>query len=147
MTDDQIRAILARVKTIALVGFSANPDRPSHRVARFLVGKGYRVIPVNPGLAGQMFGAEPVVARLADIDGPVDMVDVFRQSDALPGLVVEALARFPDLDVLWTQLGVVHEGAAAQARAAGVTVVQNRCPAIEFPRLFGGQSRADIALV
>lgn len=134
MTNDaEIRHILTSVKTIAVVGFSANPDRPSHEVALFLQGKGFKVVPVNPGLAGQTQIGETVYGRLADIPEPVDMVDVFRASDAVAGVMDEAIAI--KAKVVWTQLGVVDEQAAEKGRAAGLQVVMNRCPAIEMPRL------------
>jgi predicted CoA-binding protein len=136
MTDDDLRAVLTRARVIALVGFSANPARPSHQVARYLVDHGYRVIPVNPGLAGQVFLGETVQANLADIADDVDLVDIFRQSDAVPALVTEALARWPDLQTIWMQIGVTHDAAAEMALARGVAVVQDRCPKIEIPRLF-----------
>lgn len=135
MQDDQLRAILQRTKVIALVGASANPARPSHQVAQYLIDQGYRVIPVNPGLAGQHLLGETVHATLADVPDDVDMVDIFRQSDAVPGVVDAALARWPDLQTIWMQLGIRHEGAAATAHARGVDVVQDRCPKIELPRL------------
>jgi len=136
MTDDDlIRDLLGRVRTIALVGFSANPDRPSHGVARVLQRCGYRVIPVNPGLAGQTHLGEKVRASLADVPEAVDMVDVFRRSEEVAGVVDQALERFPDLMGIWTQLDVRDDAAAAVARARGVAVVQDRCPAIEIPRL------------
>ena len=132
-TDAEIRHILTRVKTIAVVGFSANPDRPSHEVALFLKSKGFTVIPVNPGLAGQTQIGETVYASLADIPVPVDMVDVFRASDAVAGVMEEAIAI--KAKVVWTQLGVEDRQAAEKGRAAGLQVVMNRCPAIEMPRL------------
>ncbi|MEI4260361.1 CoA-binding protein [Roseovarius sp. D0-M9] len=135
MTDDMIHKILQRTRRIALVGASANPARPSHGVMRFLLAKGYDVVPVNPGLAGQSLLGQQVVGHLADIEGDVDMVDVFRASEHVPGVVDEALVRFPDLGTIWMQLGVVHEGAADTARARGVDVIMDRCPAIEYPRL------------
>jgi predicted CoA-binding protein len=131
-TDAEIRDILTRVKTIALVGWSPKPDRPSHRVAAFLAARGYRVIPVNPGQAGQSALGETVVATLAEA-GPVDMVDIFRRSEEAGGVVDEAIAA--GASVVWMQLGVVDEAAAARARAAGLQVVMDRCPAIEIPRL------------
>ncbi|WP_322892893.1 MULTISPECIES: CoA-binding protein [unclassified Yoonia] len=137
MSDDLLRDILTRTKVIALVGASANPARPSHQVARYLGQQGYRVIPVNPGLAGQELLGEVVYATLADIPDDVDMVDIFRQPDAVPALVDEALARWPDLQTIWMQIGVTHEAAAQVARARGVDVVQDRCPKIELARLFG----------
>lgn len=133
--DPLIRSILLSVKTIAMVGASANPARPSHGVLEFLIGRGYRLFPVNPGLAGdELFGAR-VYARLADVPGPIDMVDVFRNSQAAAETVEEALA-LPHLPkVIWMQLGVRNGAAAARARARGVTIIQNRCPKIEYARL------------
>lgn len=134
-TDADIRDILTSVKTIAVVGWSPNPERPSHRVAAFLRSQGYRVIPVNPGVAGQDAGhAAPVAASLSEIGEPVDMVDIFRRSGDVPPVVDEALT-LPGLQAIWMQLGIEHVSAAEQARAAGVRVVQNRCPAIDIPRL------------
>ena len=132
-TDDQIRAILQDVKTIALVGWSPKPDRPSHRVAAFLKAKGYRVIPVNPGQAGQVALGETVRASLAEIGEPVDMVDIFRRSEEA-GAVADEAVRL-GAKVVWMQLGVVDAAAAARARAAGLKAVMDRCPAIEIPRL------------
>jgi uncharacterized protein len=131
-TDADIRDILTSVKTIALVGWSPKPDRPSHRVAAFLKARGYRVIPVNPGQAGQQALGETVVATLAEA-GPVDMVDIFRRSEEA-GAVADEAVRL-GAKVVWMQLDVVDEAAASRARAAGVKVVMNRCPAIEIPRL------------
>lgn len=135
MTDDDIRRILGAVRTIAVVGWSPKTDRPSHRVAAFLKAKGFRVIPVNPGQAGQEALGEVVRASLAEIGGGVDMVDIFRRSEEAGAVVDEALAALPGLRAVWMQLGVVDEAAAARARAAGVEVVMDRCPAVEMPRL------------
>lgn len=132
--DDVIARVLRDSKVIALVGASAKPERPSHRVMSFLQARGYRVIPVNPGLAGQELLGEQIYARLSDIPDDVDMIDVFRAPDAVPGIVQEALAHWPDLGAIWMQLGVVHDAAAAQARARGVDVVMDRCPKIELSR-------------
>jgi predicted CoA-binding protein len=143
-SDDLLRRVLTRTHTIVLVGASANPLRPSHGVMRFLLSKGYRVIPVNPGLAGQTLMGQTVHARLADIPDDADMIDIFRQSDMVPGIVAEALTRWPNLQTIWMQLGVQHDAAAKAAEARGVTVIQNRCPAIEFPRLFGQLSLAGV---
>jgi predicted CoA-binding protein len=137
MTDAELKSILTRVKRIAILGVSANPVRPSYFVARYLKLKGFTIVPVNPGLAGQDLLGERVYDSLAEVPGDVDMVDVFRRSDAVPGIVDEALARWPQLDVIWLQLGVHHDAAAAVATARGVTVVQDRCPKIEYQRLFG----------
>ena len=133
--DQIIRTLLREVKTIALVGWSPKPERPSHRVAAFLVDKGYRVIPVNPGQAGATALGEQVRASLSDIDGPVDMVDIFRRSEEVGAVVDEALERFPKLRAIWMQLGVEDAEAAQRAQARGVSVVMNRGPAIEIPRL------------
>ncbi len=135
--DALLRQVFTRTKVIAVAGFSPNPARPSHYVAQFLQQAGYRVIPVNPGHAGETHLGERVRATLADIDEPVDMLDIFRRSDAVPALVAEALAHLPGLSTIWMQLGVEHAGAAAEAEARGITVIQNRCPKIEYPRLFG----------
>ncbi|MBC7139451.1 MAG: CoA-binding protein [Defluviimonas sp.] len=141
-TDSFLRDTLQSTRVIAVVGFSPDPARPSHSVARYLRQMGYRVIPVNPGQAGKTLLGETVVARLSDIptDVPVDMVDIFRRSDAVPEVVDEAMAALPHLRTIWMQLGVAHAGAAEKARAAGLAVVEDRCPRIEIPRLFGGAS-------
>ena len=135
MTDDDIRRILSTVRTIAVVGWSPKPDRASHGVAAFLKRKGFRVIPVNPGQAGQEALGEVVRASLAEIGEPVDMVDIFRRSEEAGAVVDEALAVLPGLKAVWMQLGVADEAAAARARARGVEAVMDRCPAIEMPRL------------
>ncbi len=136
-SDAHLRDILTRTKTVAVVGVSTNPVRPSYYVARYLSLKGYTVIPVNPGHAGKtLFGAE-IVGSLSEIDRRVDMVDIFRRSDAVPPIVDEALEQFPDLQTIWMQIGVEHAKAAARAEARGVDVIMNRCPKIEYQRLFG----------
>lgn len=137
MTDDaELRLILRQTRVIALVGWSPNPDRPSHGVARVLHSRGYRVIPVNPGQAGRDCGLGEVVrASLADIGEPVDMVDIFRRSEEAGPVCEDALRLFPALGTVWMQLGVVNEPAAALARARGVRVVMDRCPLIEIRRL------------
>lgn len=139
--DDYIRDILQSVKVVALVGASPDPSRPSNAVMRYLQERGYRVIPVNPGQAGKTINGATVAARLADIDEPVDMVDVFRASNYLPAVVEEALALPQAPKVIWSQLGVRDDEAAALAERAGVKVVMNRCPAIEIPRLLGSPVR------
>jgi uncharacterized protein len=133
--DTKIAAIIKHSKTIAIVGFSANPARASHGVAKFWADRGARVIGVNPGLAGQVFFGEPVVAFVADLPDGLDMIDVFRQSEAVAGIVEEALARFESLPAIWLQLGVQDVAAAAKATARGVDVISNRCPKIEAHRL------------
>ena len=136
MTTPDITRIADETRTIAVVGLSPNESRPSYGVARFLQSKGYRVIPVNPGHAGGQILGETVYASLSDIpkDANVHMVDIFRQSDAVPAIVDEAMAALPELRTIWMQIGVRHAEAAAKAESAGLTVVQDRCPKIEFPR-------------
>lgn len=136
-SDDLLKSVLTRTKRVAVVGISMNPVRPSYYVARYLSLKGYTVVPVNPGHAGQMLFGQKVRASLSDIDGGVDMVDIFRRSEAVPPIVDEALEMFPKLQTIWMQIGVMHEAAAAKAEARGVTVIQDRCPKIEYQRLFG----------
>lgn len=136
-SDTEIRNILQSVKTIALLGASPKPERPSNGVMKFLLDRGYHVIPVNPGQVGKTIHGQQVVAELADINEPIDMVDVFRASYSLPGIVDEILALKHRPAVLWTQLDVVHEEAAKKAEEAGLKVVMDRCPAIEYPRLIG----------
>ncbi|WP_422049580.1 CoA-binding protein [Shimia sp.] len=136
-TDDFLRKILKRSKVIAVVGVSMNTVRPSYYVARYLSLKGYRVIPVNPGHAGKTLFGETVVADLSEISAPVDMVDIFRRSEAVPPIVDQALAHLPTLKTIWMQIGVEHAAAAAKAEAQGIDVIQNRCPKIEYQRLFG----------
>ncbi|HVI50580.1 MAG TPA: O-acetylhomoserine aminocarboxypropyltransferase [Candidatus Sulfotelmatobacter sp.] len=133
--DALLARILKSVNTIAMVGASTNWNRPSYFVMKYLQGKGYRVIPVNPGAAGQELLGETVRASLSDIVEPVDMVQVFRKPEAVPPIADEAVAI--GAKVLWLQLGVRHDGAAAKAEAAGLTVIQDRCPKIEFGRLGG----------
>ncbi|MDI7860984.1 CoA-binding protein [Rhizobiaceae bacterium n13] len=133
--DSYIADILGSVKTIALLGASLNPARPSHGVMRFLLQRGYHVIPVNPGQAGKQIHGQKVYARLADIPEPVDMVDVFRAAEFLPSIVDEAMALSPLPKVIWGQLQIRDDTAAAKAEKAGIRMVMNRCPAIEIPRL------------
>ena len=132
-----IADILNSVRRIAIVGASANDVRPSYFVLKYLLAKGFQVIPVNPGQAGKEILGQKVYARLADIPVPVDMVDIFRASDAVPRIVEEALALSPPPRVIWMQLGVRNDEAAARAEASGLKVVMNRCPKIEYGRLSG----------
>ncbi len=137
-TDDAvIRDILRRVRTVAVIGASAKPARPSHGVMAGLQAKGYRIIPVNPGLAGQEILGETVYPSLAQVPAPIDMVDIFRNSEDAGTATDETIAAAPDkgISVVWMQLGVRNEAAAARARAAGLDVVMDRCPMIEYPRL------------
>ncbi len=136
-SDAFLKKVLQRTKVIAVVGVSMNPVRPSYYVARYLSLKGYTVIPVNPGHAGKELFGQSVRASLSEISEPVDMVDIFRRSESVPPIVDEALAAFPNLRTIWMQIGVEHTDAAAAAQARKVDVVMNRCPKIEFQRLFG----------
>lgn len=135
--DAYIRAILDKVRTIALVGASSNPVRPSYFALKYLLSKGYDVIPVNPGQAGRKICGVTAFARLGEIGRPVDMVEIFRGSQAAAGIVEEALALDPPPIVIWMQLTVRDDKAAALAESRGVSVVMNRCPKIEYARLCG----------
>ena len=138
----QLKAVLQRTRTIALVGVSLNEVRPSYYVGRYLKLKGYRVIPVNPRYAGRTAFGEEVRASLADIPAdcdPVQMVDIFRRSEQAGAVVDEAIEVLGDrgLETIWMQIGVIDADAAARAEARGLTVVMNHCPKIEYQRLFG----------
>jgi predicted CoA-binding protein len=131
--DADIRALLAETRTIALVGASDRPDRPSYRVMASLQAHGYRVIPVNPQITGEHIHGEFVFRDLAQLGDPIDMVDIFRNSAAAGDAVDQAIAA--GAKSVWMQIGVVNHEAAARAEAAGLKVVMDRCPAIELPRL------------
>lgn len=133
--DSYIRGILNTVKTVAMVGASPNEVRPSYFVLRYLVDKGFDVYPINPGHAGKEIYGRKVYARMADVPVAIDMVDAFRAPEHMPGVLEEALALSPLPKVLWMQLGVWHDEVAAKAEAAGMKVVMNRCPKIEYGRL------------
>jgi predicted CoA-binding protein len=133
--DDYIRGVLRRTRTIAMVGASPNWNRPSYFVMKYLRRKGYRVIPANPGAVGQEILGEPVVASLANIKEPVDLVDIFRNSEAAGPITDEAIAI--GAKTVWMQIGVRNDAAAERAKAAGLDVVMDRCPKIEFSRLCG----------
>ena len=131
--DEDIRALLTNARTIAMVGASDRPDRPSYGVMKRLQDHGYRVIPVNPQITGEHIHGEFVFRELGQLGDPIDIVDIFRRSDAVEPIVEEAIAI--GAKAIWMQLGVVNEAAAARAEAAGLKVVMDRCPAIEIPRL------------
>jgi predicted CoA-binding protein len=134
---DYIRGILRDVKTIALVGASANTVRPSYLVMKYLIDEGYTVVPINPGLAGQELLGQSVYARLEDVPVSIDMVDIFRNSEAAAEITDEALALPQQPKVIWMQLSVRNDAAAAKAEAAGLQVVMNRCPKMEYGKLSG----------
>src|SRR5436309_549562 len=136
-SDETIQRILKSVRTIAMVGASNNNARPSYFVLKYLMSRGYRLFPINPGLAGKGILGAPVYAKLADIPEPLDMVEIFRNSAAASGIVDEALELAPPPKVIWMQLGVRNDDAAARAEAKGIEVIMNRCPKIEYGRLSG----------
>ncbi len=136
-SDTYIRSILSTVKTVAVVGASTNPARASNIVVKYLLGKKYRTYPVNPIYADVGILGQKTYARLADVPEPIDLVDIFRRIEAVPELVEEALALDPKPKVIWMQLGLRHDAAAALAEAAGVKVVMNRCVKIEYGRMSG----------
>ncbi|THB84662.1 CoA-binding protein [Pantoea allii] len=133
MNDQTIRDVLTRTQRIALVGASDRPERPSYGVMKYLLDQGYEVIPVSPKLAGKTLLGQQGYATLADVPGEIDMVDVFRNSEAAWGVAQEAIA--VGAKTLWLQLGVINEQAAVLAQDAGMTVIMDRCPKIEIPRL------------
>lgn len=135
--DAALRRILTSARCIAVVGVSGNPVRPSYFVARYLGLRGFRVIPVNPGLAGQTLFGETVRASVEDCPPEVDMVDIFRRPDQVPPIVAAAIAHLPKLRTVWLQIGVISDEARALAEGRGLNFVQNRCPKIEYQRLFG----------
>ncbi|MGJ8586202.1 MAG: CoA-binding protein [Marinosulfonomonas sp.] len=145
-SDAAIREIFKSTKVIACVGASQNAARPSNYVSQYLVSLGYRVIPINPGLAGTELWGEKVYPDLASIppELAVDFIDIFRRSEAVPDIVNAAVKHLPSVQTIWMQLGVQNAEAAQNAKTAGLGVVQNRCPKIEYPRLFGHQSLAEI---
>ena len=144
--DDYIRGILKEVRTIAMAGASANWVRPSSFAMKYLQGKGYKVIPLNPGQAGSQILGETCYASIADIPGPVDMVDIFRNSKAAGDVIDEALPMVEEKQIkfIWMQLGIRNDPAAKRAEAAGLNVIMDRCPKIEYGRLFGELSWSGI---
>jgi len=135
--DSYISGIFAGLKTIAMVGASANDVRPSFFVMKYLLNKGFSVVPVNPGQAGGQILGQDVYTKLSEIPVAIDMVDVFRNSSAIPGIVDEVLALDPLPKIIWMQLGVRHDECAARLEEKGIKVVMNRCPKIEYGRLSG----------
>lgn len=135
--DETLARLLKGIRTVAVVGVSPNPVRPSYFVARYLGLKGMRVIPVNPGHAGETLFGETVRAGVADLPQEVDTLDIFRKSEHVAPIVREALEALPGLRLVWLQIGVVSDEARALCAARGVAFVQNRCPKIEYQRLFG----------
>ena len=132
-SDEAIARLLVQAKRVALVGASAKPERPSHRVMQFLLDEGYEVLPINPGLAGQRLLGQTVHASLADLPTRVDMADIFRDAALLPEVTQDVVAA--GIPAIWTQLGVIHSEAEHAAVDAGLQLVVDRCPAIEIPRL------------
>jgi len=146
MSDLYLRSVLETAKCIACVGVSPNPVRPSYFVFRFLKLRGYRVIPVNPVAAGQTLFGEWIYAGLSQIPAeiPVDMVDIFRRSEFVPDIAEAAFTHLPHLKTVWMQIGVEHSETRAKAEARGLNVIENRCPKMEFQRLFGELRKAGI---
>lgn len=138
-TDDEIESVLRNARSFAVVGASQNPSRPSYGVMSYLLAKGYEIVPVNPGLAGGELLGQPVAADLVSVARPIDVVDIFRNSEAALDAVRAAITEKDRLGIktIWMQIGVINGTAAAEARAAGLTVVMDRCPKIEHARLFG----------
>ncbi len=136
-SNEYIASILNTVKTVAIVGASANDVRPSFFVTKYLIAKGFTVFPINPGHAGKEILRRMTYAKLGDVPEAIDMVDIFRGSNAVPRILDEALALRPLPKVIWMQLTVRHDEAAAKAEAAGIQIVMNRCPKIEYGRLSG----------
>lgn len=133
--ENYIKTILSEVKTIALLGASANPARPSNQVLKFLLSAGYIVIPINPGLAGSYIENQKTYASLAEIDASIDMVDIFRNNEAVPAIVEECLQLKPLPKVIWMQIGVENFKSAKQAEDKNIKIVMNRCPKIEIDKL------------
>lgn len=143
--DSFLKKVLERTRTVAIVGVSINPVRASYFVARYLGLRGFTVIPVNPRHAGERLFGQEIRSSLAEVPKDVDMVDIFRRSEAVPAIVEEALTELSELKTIWMQIGVEHAEAAALAEARGVDVIQNRCPKIEYQRLFGELRRGGFA--
>ncbi|UWQ19309.1 CoA-binding protein [Jannaschia sp. M317] len=136
-SDALLRDVLTRARCFACVGVSTNPIRPSHYVARYLAQRGYRVLPVNPGSAGQVLFGQRILADLSEIREQVDFLDIFRRPEAVPAIVEAGLRDLPGLGCVWLQVGIISPEAEEMCREAGVTIIQDRCPKIEYQRLFG----------
>lgn len=145
ISDDILRGILTDARSFACIGVSADPTRPSNFVARYLSRRGYRVVPVNPRLAGERHFGETAVAELSDVEGRIDVLDVFRRSEAVPAIVDAALRDLPGLACVWLQIGVTSDAARSMCREADVTFIEDRCPKIEHQRLFGELRKAGFA--
>ena len=144
-SDDFLRDILKKTKTIAMIGLSMNETRPSYFVGRYLHKRGYKIIPINAGHGGKYFFGQLVMSSIDEIREPVDMVDIFRKPEAIPQIVEDSLAKLTGLKTIWMQLGIKHERAAQKARDFGLKVVEDRCPKIEHQRLFGELRKSGFA--
>ena len=144
-SDDFLRDILKKTKTIAMVGLSMNETRPSYFVGRYLHKRGYKIIPINAGHGGKYFFGQLVMSNIDEIREPVDMVDIFRKPEAVPQIVEESLAKLKGLKTIWMQIGIKHERAVQKARDFGLKVVEDRCPKIEHQRLFGELRKSGFA--
>ena len=145
VTDDYLRDILKKTKTIAMVGLSMNETRPSYFVGRYLHKRGYKIIPINAGHGGKYFFGQMVMSGLDEIREPVDMVDIFRKPEAVPQIVDDSLAKLKGLKTIWMQIGIKHKSSALKARQLGLNVIEDRCPKIEHQRLFGELRKSGFA--
>ncbi len=145
VSDDFLRDILKKTKTIAMVGLSMNETRPSYFVGRYLHKRGYKIIPINAGHGGKYFFGQVVMSSIDEIREPVDMVDIFRKPEAVPQIVEDSLEKLKGLKTIWMQIGIKHQNAAQKARDFGLKVVEDRCPKIEHQRLFGDLRKAGFA--
>ena len=144
-SDDFLRDILKKTKTIAMIGLSMNETRPSYFVGRYLHKRGYKIIPINAGHGGRHFFGQLVKSNIDEIDEPVDMVDIFRKPEAVPQIVDDSLAKLKGLKTIWMQIGIKHKSSAQKARQLGLNVIEDRCPKIEHQRLFGELRKAGFA--
>ena len=144
-SDDFLRDILKKTKTIAMIGLSMNETRPSYFVGRYLHKRGYKIIPINAGHGGKYFFGQLVMSSIDEIREPVDMVDIFRKPEAIPQIVEDSLAKLTGLKTIWMQIGIKHKRSAQKARQLGLNVIEDRCPKIEHQRLFGELRKAGFA--